>query len=89
MVAEELREALVKTIRRCESSCRHRHTEQRVRLPRLARHERGAGWGAGRSNLASRLAIAKRLHSPALSSVPNGGEGDRGHGADGTSFRKD
>ena len=65
----KLRETLVRTIRRCESSCRHRHTEQRVRLPRLARHERGEGWGEGRSNLASRLAIAKRLLSPALSSV--------------------
>ena len=38
---------------------------------------------------ANRVIIAKRLLSPALASVPNGGEGAGGRGADGTNFRKD
>ena len=36
-----------------------------------------------------RANLAERLLSPALSSVPNGGEGDGGPGADCTSFHKD
>ena len=60
-----------------------------VRLPRPVRHERGEGWGEGCSTLARRLAVAERLLSPALSSVPHGGEGAGGPGADGTNFRND
>ena len=58
---------------------------QRVRLPRPVRHERGEGWGEGCSTPANHVTLAARL----LSSVPNGGEGDRSLGADRTNLRND
>ena len=69
--------------------CGIRRKPECVRLPRPVRHERGEGWGEGCPAIAYHLAVAERLLSPALSSVPTGGEGDRSRGADGTLFRKD
>ena len=43
------------------------------------RHERGKGRGEGCPAIAYDLAVSERLLSPTLSSVPNGGEGDRTH----------
>ena len=77
------------SINRCESVCRNRRTEERVRLPRPVRHERGEGRGEGCPTNTSDLAVVERLLSPALSSVPNGGEGAGGRGADATNFRQD
>ena len=87
---EQFRELQSMTsIHRCESVCSNRRNEERVRLPRPVRHERGEGRGEGCPTMDYSLAVAERLLSPALSSVPNGGEGDGGHGVDGTNFRKD
>ena len=53
--------------------------------PREARAGRGVPY-----HFVYGLAVAERLLSPALSSsVPNGGEGDGGCGADGTNFHED
>ena len=52
-----------------------RHRSPRLRLPHPVRHERGEGWGEGCPASARRLVRAERLLSPALASVPNGGEG--------------
>ena len=49
-----------------------------LRLPRPVRHERGEGWGEGCLALANGRTSAERLLSPALSSIPNGGEGAGG-----------
>ena len=62
-------------INRCESVCRHRRHEERARLPRSVRHERGEGRGEGGLTSTYGLVVAERLLSPPLSSVPNGGEG--------------
>ena len=67
--------SLCGAINRCESVCRNRRHEEHVRLPRPVRHERGAGRGEGCPTIVSGLAVAERLLSPTLSSVPNGGEG--------------
>ena len=77
---------MVPNLNRCERVCR---TEERVRLPLPVRHERGEGRGEGCPTIGYGLAVAERLLSPTLASVPNGGEGDGGLGADGTNFRKD
>ena len=76
---------MVTASNRCESGCRNRWNEERVRLPRPVRHERGEGC----PTIAYGLAVAERLLSPTLSSVPNGGEGDGGLGADGMNFLQD
>ena len=76
------------TISRCESSCRNRRYEQRVRLPRPVRHERGEGRGEGCPTHANPVNMAERLLAPTLSSIPNGEEGDAVLGAAGTNVRK-
>ena len=78
----------VRPINHCDSSCRSRRCEMRVRLPRPMRHERGEGRGEGCPTLADGLAVTERLLSPTLSSVPNGGKGAGSHGPDGTNSRK-
>ena len=57
-------------------------------LGRGADGSRGEGRERGAPTLADGLAVAERLLSPTLSSVPNGGEGAGGPGADGTNILK-
>ena len=76
-------------ISRRESSFTNGRNEERARLPRPVRHERGEGRGEGCPANARRLAGVERLLSPALSYVPNGGEGDGGDGGYCANFCKD
>ena len=88
-VSTKRRKKRVPNINRCKSVCRNRRHEERVRLPRPVRHERGEGWGEGCPTIVYGLAVAERLLSPTLSSVPNGGEGAGGPGTDGRHYRKE